>query len=408
MVDACRARGLAVGAEVSHFPIPKSTIKAHPDWQQRKIDGSSWSSSRFCPNNPEVREYIIALFGDLAANYDLDYIQTCQHLFERNNAIDKGGTCFCRHCIAEAKKIGFDLEAAMVKLKADQNSQPEKDNWLKFRRDSTTEFYRLISAEIKKVKQNPICHLRYNDTYPYRGWVLEDVGMHLDEVSQHLGSLVHQDHEEQKGKPDETFDRRKAWLAKSRGLIGPDMPLVCGIAPRMKATPDLVKAGIKVALEHPAKVNGLCLKHYDGASFGLMRAFKQGMIEAGVQGLPPIIGKEVEDMELTNFTRIDDYIEEWGAETTGKGSASYVFDNASGTYDIRITYFDEENGRSKVQLFVADKEVLNFKLDEDVDCWRWRLFKNVQINRGDEIKLVAEADQKERVRLDFVEFIPAE
>ena len=82
--------------------------------------------------------------------------------------------------------------------------------------------------------------------------------------------------------------------------------------------------------------------------------------------------------------------------------------NASGTYDIRITYFDEEEGQSKVQLFVGDKEVINFSLDEDVDCWRWRRFENIQVNKGDEIKLVAEADQKERVRLDFVEFIPAE
>ena len=406
MVDACRARGLAVGAEVSHFPIPKSLIKSHPDWQQRKIDGSSWSSSRFCPNNPEVREYVVALFGDLAENYDLDYIQTCQHLFDRNNTVDKGGTCFCRYCIAEAKRIGFDLEAAIPKLKANQDSQPEKDNWLKLRKHSTTEFYRLISEEIKKVRQNPKCHLRYNDTYPYRGWVLEDVGMHLDEVSQYLGSLVNQDHEEQKGKPNETFDRRKAWLEKNRALIGPDMPLVCGIAPRMKATPELVRAGIKVALEHPAQVNGLALKHYDGASFGLMRAFKQGMIEAGVQGLMPIIGKEVEEMELENFQRIDDYVEEWGVETSGKGSASCCFDNASGTYDIRITYFDEEEGQSKVQLYIADKEVISFRLDEDVDCWRWRCFKNIQMNRGDEIELVAEADRKEHVRLDFIEFIP--
>ena len=350
MVDACRARGLAVGAEVSHYPIPKSLIKSHPDWQQRKIDGSSWSTSRFCPNNPVVREFVVALFGDLAANYDLDYIQTCQHLFDRNNAIDKGGTCFCRHCIAEARTIGIDLEAAIPKLRANPESQPEKDHWLRLRKHSTTEFYRLISEEIRKVRKNPKCHLRYNDTYPYRGWVLEDVGMHLDEVSQHLGSLVNQDHEEQKGRPDETFGRRKAWLEKNRRLIGPDMPLVCGIAPRMKATPELVKAGIKVALEHPAQVNGLALKHYDGASFGLMRAFRQGMIEAGVQGLTPIIGKEVEEMELENFQRFDDYVEEWGAETTGKGSASYRFDDASGTYDIRITYFDEEDGRSKVRL----------------------------------------------------------
>jgi hypothetical protein len=408
MVDACRARGLAVGAEVSHFPIPKSVIKGHPDWQQRKIDGSSWSSSRFCPSNPEVREYVVALFGDLAANYDLDYIQTCQHLFDQNNAIDRGGTCFCRHCMAEAQRIGFDLKAAIPKLQGNPNGQPEKDNWLKLRKHSTTEFYRLISEEIKKVRQNPKCHLRYNDTYPYRGWVLEDVGMHLEEVSQYLGSLVHQDHEEQKGNPNETFDRRKAWLEKNRGLIGPEKPLVCGIAPRMKATPELVKAGIKVALEHPAKVDGLAFKHYDGASFGLMRAFKQGMIEAGVQGLTPVIGKEVEEMELDNFQRFDDYVEEWGAETTGKGMASHRFDEASGTYDIRITYFDEAAGQSEVQLFVGDKEAIDFRLDEDVDCWRWRRFDNIQVSRGDTITLVAEADKKECVRLDYVEFIPTD
>ena len=408
MVDACRTRRMAVGAEVSHYPIPKSVIKDHPDWQQRKIDGSSWSSSRFCPNNPEVLEYVVALFGDLAANYDLDYIQTCQHLFDRNKSIDKGGTCFCRHCVAEAKKIGFDLKAAIPELRANPDSQPEKDSWLRLRKHSTTEFYRLISEEIKKVRRNPKCHLRYNDTYPYRGWVLEDVGMYLDEVSPHLGSLVNQDHEEQKGRANETFERRKAWLAKNRRLIGPKMPLVCGIAPRMKATPDLVKAGIKVALDHPARVNGLVLKHYDGASFGLMRAFKQGMIEAGVRGLTPTIGKEVEEMKLDNFQRFDDYVEEWGAETTGKGSASFGFDGASGTYDIRITYYDEKEGQSKVRLLVDGKEVLRFRLDEDVDCWRWRRFKSIRVNKGHEIKLVAEADRKERVRLDFVEFIPAD
>jgi len=408
MVDACRARNMAVGAEVSHFPIPKSVIKSRPDWQQKKIDGTSWSDIRFCPNNPEVREYVVALFGDLAANYDLDYIQTCQHIFFRNNAVDKDGTCFCKHCIAVSKKTGFDLEAAIPKLKADPNCQPEKEFWLNFRKDSTTEFYRLISEEIKRVKRNPNCHLRYNDTYPYRGWVLEDVGMHLDEVSLYLGSLVHQDHEEQKGKPNETFERRKAWLTKSRSLIGPDIPLICGIAPRIKATPELVKAGIKVALEHPAHVDGLAFKHYDGASFGLMRAFKQGMIEAGVQGLPPILGKEVEEMDLDGFQRIDDYVEEWGVATSGKGTASYTFDYTSGTYDIRMTYFDEEKGHSPVQLFVNDKEVVRFKLDEDVGCWRWRRYKNIQVNKGDVIKLTAQSDAGETVRLDFVEFISIE
>jgi len=64
MVDACRKRDMAVGAEVSHFPIPQSLIKSHPEWQQKKIDGKSWKDIRICPNNPEVREYVVALFGD--------------------------------------------------------------------------------------------------------------------------------------------------------------------------------------------------------------------------------------------------------------------------------------------------------------------------------------------------------
>ncbi len=64
------------------------------------------------------------------------------------------------------------------------------------------------------------------------------------------------------------------------------------------------------------------------------------------------------------------------------------------------------HGQSQVQLLVADQEKIRFRLNEDVGCWRWRLFKDIQVNQGDEIKLIAEADQGERPRFDFVEFIP--
>ena len=40
------------------------------------------------------------------------------------------------------------------------------------------------------------------------------------------------------------------------------------------------------------------------------------------------------------------------------------------------------------------------------DKWRWRLFENIQVNRGDEVKLVGQADRKEQARLDYIEFIP--
>lgn len=405
MVTAASARGLRVGAEVSHFPIPKQLLRRNPDWQMKKIDGKSWNETRFCPNNPVVREYLIALFGDLAARYDLDYIQTCQLLFN-NLDIDEGGTCFCSYCVKKAKVMGFDLEAAIPILRKNKNAQPQRNQWLALRCHSTTELYRKISEKIKA--ENPQCHLRLNDVFPWGGGEAIDFGLDIQAVAPYLGSIVNQDHTEQNGRKNETFALRTQWLTTNRTLLGPDKPLICGIAPRMAASPELVKAGIKVALEHPALVNGLALKHYDGASFSLMRAFKQGMIDAGVQGLAPTLGKEVEEMQLDRYVPFqEELVEEWGVETQGTGTATYIFDPPSGNYDIRITYFDEDDGQSRITLLIADKERATFTLDEDVDCWGWRLFKNIPIKKGDKIMLVGQAHQNERARLDYIEFIPS-
>ena len=403
MIDSCRARGLSVGAEISHFPIPKQLVRENPDLQQKKINGEAWSSSRFCPNNPDVREYIIALYGDIASNYDVDYIQTCQFLFN-NMDIDDGGTCFCPHCITEAKKTGFDLEAAIPILKEDKNAQPERDKWTQFRIYSTTEFYRQIAEAIEE--GNPDCHLRFNDVLGWGSGEAFDFGMDMKAVAPYLGSLVNQDHQEQRGQENETFEVRKKWLVRNRELIGPDKHYVSGIAARMAASPALVREGIKVALESPANINGLVLKHYDGASFSLMRAFKQGMIDAGVEGLIPCIGKEIEEMVLDNYSPFEEeLVEEWGVETHETGTATYMFDEPSDTYDIRITYFDQVDGQAEVKLFIAGEEKAVFKLDEDTDCWSWRRFDNIRIKRGDEIKLVGRAHKDEKAKLDFIEFI---
>jgi hypothetical protein len=130
------------------------------------------------------------------------------------------------------------------------------------------------------------------------------------------------------------------------------------------------------------------------------------MIEAGVQGLTPTLGKEVEEMALDGYAPFqEELVEEWGVQTDGTGRASYTFDQPSGTYDIRITYFDGKDGHSKVALLVAGKERANFELDEDTDCWRWRRFENIPVKRGDEITLVGKSDRQEKARLDYVEFI---
>jgi len=402
-VDACRKRGLGVGTEISHFPIPKGMLGDNPGWLQRDVAGNIRSRVNFCPNNPDVRHYLRAIFGDLAANYDLDYIQTCQYLFPRRD-IDQGGGCFCSHCNAAAEKMGIDLIAVAAALRKDKNAKPYRERWREFQFRTSTEVYRELAQTIRN--ENPKCHLRLNDVYSWRNNDPRDMGLDLTAICHHLGSMVHQDHQEQLGLADEDFSARKKWLTDNREHLGPDKPLLTGIAPRMRATPELVREGIRVAVQHPAAIDGLALKHYDGASFSLLRAFKQGMIEAGVQGLSPTLGKEVESMELDGYEPFDkELAEEWGVKTSGTGRASFTFDLPTGTYDIRITYFDGPDGHSDITLSVAGSEKASFKMDEDCDCWRWQRFEKIQIRKGDRLTLTGKADGKEEARLDFIELI---
>lgn len=401
-IDACRKRGMGVGAEVSHYPIPRKLLLDHPELLQVDVKGEVIHEAHFCPNNPDVREYLRALFGDLAANYDIDYLQTCQWIYSPKD-LDQGGGCFCEHCKKRALEVGIDLEAAQEVLRKDKDAQPERSSWEEFRFTTSTEVFKEIAEAIHA--ENPNCHLRLNDVYSWN-FDPRKRGLDLTEICKHVGSLVNQDHEEQKGRKDEDFAWRKKWLTDNREHLGWDKPLLTGIAPRMNASPELVREGIMVAVQHPARINGLALKHYDGASFGLLRAFKQGMIEAGIEGLTPTLGLEAEEMDLDNYNVFSEELaEDWGVETTGTGSASSVFQEKSGSYDIRISYFDQEEGQSSVKLYVDGKEKASFLMDEDTDCWRWRRFEKIRIRKGDEIKLVGVADGNEQAKLDFIEFI---
>ena len=400
LVDQCRKRNLAVGAEISHFPVPKSWLKENLDWTQKNAQGKP-NTTRFCPHHPDIRDYVLALYADLAGNYDLDYIQTCQYLFD-------GMGCYCEHCVEKAKEAGIHVEKSLAALRKDEHAEPYLKEWTDWQRRAAARFYQDISETIGK--ENPKCHLRLNDVYTWgNGGDNRDPwkqGLDLTGISAHLGSMVNQDHQEQLGRENEDFALRKEWLTNNRQHLGWDKPLICSIAPRMKATSELVRRGIKVAVGHPAQVNGLALKHYDGASFSLLRAFKQGMIEAGVQGLTPTLGKEVEAMTLEGYVLFEEELaEEWGVKTRDTGRASYNFDLPSSVYDVRITYFDGPKGQSTIKLLIDGNEVASFKMNEDCNCWRWRRFENTRINQGDRITLVGTADRQEQARLDFIEFI---
>jgi hypothetical protein len=259
------------------------------DCMQRDIHGaicrrqlSATSPQRYlqpvCPNSPDGRQYILNLFCDLAANYDLDYLQWCTIPFDQGGP-DQGG-CFCDSCIKTAQAEGFDLAKAREVLLKDPAAKPEADRWQKFRCDSLARLYKDINAAVHQIK--PKMDLRFNLYFRNEAaW-----GLDLKLVRPHLNSLRVMEYTEQKGDPAAMVQKRE-WLTAVRGNIGTDFPILSAIAVRPKATPELIRQGVQIAVD--CGVAGITLGHYDGAEFPMLRAIRDGLGDAKIP-VPPARG----------------------------------------------------------------------------------------------------------------------
>ena len=77
---------------------------------------------------------------------------------------------------------------------------------------------------------------------------------------------------------------KREWLTQERQALGKDFPLLSAVAVRPKATPELIREGVRIALE--CGVNGITLGHYDGAEFPMLRAIREGLAAARVPVAP--------------------------------------------------------------------------------------------------------------------------
>jgi hypothetical protein len=280
---AARKRGIKTGAEISHTVVDKIRAEGElADVMQRDIRGniaqqqlSTTSPQRYlhpvCHNNSDGREYILNLFRDLAANYDLDYIQWCTIPFDQGGA-DKGA-CFCDSCIKQAATENFDLAAARAVLLKDPMAQPQLDQWRKFRCTSLARMYANINTAVHQI--NPKIDLRFN--IYFRNPM--DWGVDLKMIRPHLNSLRVMEYTEQQGNPAAMVQKTR-WLNDMRNQIGPDFPILSAIAVRPKATPELIRQGVQIAVD--CGVSGITLGHYDGAEFPMLRAIRQGLVNAKI------------------------------------------------------------------------------------------------------------------------------
>jgi hypothetical protein len=396
--EAARKRGLKTGVEISHTPLSRDFLLSpgSADLVQRDISGKP-AGGRVpmgCLNHPDVQAYLLALYKDLAKNYKLDYIQTCMINFVEGDAT-RGG-CFCPSCVAAARAEGLDLETAKQALLKDPNAQPHKDQWQAFRRRSVTSLYRKITDAIRAI--DPKIDFRLNNfTRSARNG-----GLFIEDIAPMLGSIRIMEYSEQYGDPTR-MPQKTQWLADVRQAAGPALPLLSAVAVRAKATPELIRQGVRIAVE--SGVRGVTLGHYDGAAPSMLRAVWSGLAEAGVPGVEPKLGVEGERMRLDNYFS-NPYLLETCANTPGKGTATYAFQGPGGVYDLRVSYADEKGGQGRMTVFVGGRQVDSWRLDKDGDCWMFRTMKSVTLNKGDEIRIVGEADGPEWARIDWVEFIP--
>jgi hypothetical protein len=81
------------------------------------------------------------------------------------------------------------------------------------------------------------------------------------------------------------MEGKRTWLTEERRNLGPEFNVVSGVAVRPRATPELIRQGVQIAVE--CGVAGITLGHYDGAEFPMLRAIRDGLADAKVPVPPP-------------------------------------------------------------------------------------------------------------------------
>jgi hypothetical protein len=276
LVDAARRRGLRVGVENSHALVDKGRAEGEfADCAGRDIHGGithvrPWLRP-LCPNHPDVTAYAASLYSDLAVNYGVDYVMSAIVSFEEGGPERAG--CFCRSCHQAAQAQGFDLAQAQRALLADPQSQPALADWRNFRFQSTARFYQALHQRLHALK--PGLDLRYSQHMSNPA----EWGVKLSVMQPHLDSVRIQEYSEQAGDLAAMPGKRRV-LEGVRRELGPDFPIHSAIGVRLKATPEAIEEGVRIAVE--SRMSGITLGHYDGATFPMLRAVRSGLVGAGV------------------------------------------------------------------------------------------------------------------------------
>ena len=145
--------------------------------------------------------------------------------------------------------------------------------------------------------------------------------------------------------------------------------------------------------------------------------------EADTNSLSQNLRYEAEQLDLSGYSV--ESVEQSGAsggqqislKNTGfdSGSATGIFDGITGTYQVVVGYYDENDGISRATVTVAGESV-DFEFDQDLPAnWAQPIARTtrlthsaINLESGDRFEISAQADGGEYARFDYLDFVPVD
>jgi hypothetical protein len=91
------------------------------------------------------------------------------------------------------------------------------------------------------------------------------------------------------------------------------------------------------------------------------------------------------------------------ATSTSPGNVRGAFGGGSGTYDVTVRHFDEDDGQATLTLRVNGVAVESRTLNVDDHTWKSWVVRGVTLETGDEVRVEGARQAGEHARVDYLE-----
>jgi hypothetical protein len=123
-----------------------------------------------------------------------------------------------------------------------------------------------------------------------------------------------------------------------------------------------------------------------------------------------LVGYRVENNQIASNGKVASFV---GGRSNETGSATFNFSGTSGNYDLYIAYYDENDGKGKLETYVGANRINTTLLDKNLGSNQISSTNRVEqkvgtvgLKPGDKIQVKGYENQGEHTRLDYIKLVP--